>query len=321
MATVARSLSKGLEQQGYTLVLGAVAAADTGALVLAAARSDIIVATHCFGVAYVAWALGTLLRKPVVVWVHGPLIDLLSLAGASNAKRWWLKWFYRRRVHLVFVSESSRQSFEQFMEGPARQLASRTVIVNALAGGGQIPRRPPSSDGVVRIGYVGRLAPQKNPSLLLELMRALPENFHLAVLGDGPLREALESEAHDLVAAGRVRFMGYQSATDAFYAAQDLTVITSLYEGCPMTVLESLQAGVPCVAVPIPSLQEMLMEQAPYLLAQSGTAAALADAVLTALQRPKPLLDADMKRVLSRYGHTEFQLRWHSLLSSVARPC
>ena len=75
------------------------------------------------------------------------------------------------------------------------------------------------------------------------------------------------------------------------------------------------------MAVPIPSLQEMLMEQAPYLLAQSGTAAALADAVLTALQRPKPLLDADMKRVLSRYGHTEFQLRWHSLLSSVARPC
>ena len=75
------------------------------------------------------------------------------------------------------------------------------------------------------------------------------------------------------------------------------------------------------MAVPIPSLQEMLMEQAPYLLAQSGTAVALADAVLTTLQRPKPLRDADIEQVLSRYGYAEFKLRWHSLLSSAVYPC
>ena len=321
VATAVRSLSQALEQEGCQLLHACAAAADGASLLWAAARSDIIVATHNCRAAYVAWALGTLLRKPVVVWVHGPLSEVLSQAGASSAKRSWLRWFYRRPMDLVFVSASSRQSFAHFMQGTLLQPARQTVIVNALAPGGQEQRLVARPDGVVRVGYVGRLSTEKNPHLLIAMMRALPGNFQLTVLGEGPLRQAMESAAEDLAAAGRVRFMGHQPATDAFYRTQDVTVVTSHYEGCPMTVLESLQAGVPCVAVPIPSLQEMLMEQAPYLLAQSGTAVALADAVLTTLQRPKPLRDADIEQVLSRYGYAEFKLRWHRLLSSAVYPC
>ena len=43
--------------------------------------------------------------------------------------------------------------------------------------------------------------------------------------------------------------------------------------------------------------------------------------MLTTLQRPKPLRDADIEQVLSRYGYAEFKLRWHRLLSSAVYPC
>ena len=277
-----------------------------------------MLATHNFRPAYVAWALGVLLRKPVVVWFHGPLSEVLAQAGTSPSKRQWLRWFYRRAVHLVFVSNSSKRSFELFMQGLPMQCQSEAVIVNALPPRAATAPPSPRVDGTVHVGYVGRLSPEKNPHLLIEMMRALPARFRLTLLGDGPLRDELEAASCDLAQAGRIRFLGYQQDSAEFYATQDLTVMTSLYEGCPMVMLESLHAGVPCVGVPIPSLQEMTQEHAPYLMAKDNTASALADAVFATLNYPSQQRTLDLQRILTRYRHPDFVLRWHELLINAA---
>lgn len=322
VATVVKSLANGLMQQGCHVGQCASSPSEWRLLLSVARRSDVLLATHNFREAYVACAIGALLRKPVVVWFHGPLSEVLAQARAGFAKRLWLRWFYRCAAYFVFVSASSSQSFAQFMQGTAFRSKGLTVIPNALPPIAH-PKAPlpPKLDGIVRIGYVGRLSPEKNPHLLIGMLRALPSRFQLTVVGDGPLRSDLEAASADLAQANRIRFLGHRSDIAAFYGTQDLTVLTSLYEGCAMAVLESLQAGVPCVAVPIPSLQEMLQEHAPYLLAETSTAAALAHAVEATLQHPAAELVQDLQKVMGHYQYSDFLQRWHTLLKSTVAAC
>jgi len=88
-----------------------------------------------------------------------------------------------------------------------------------------------------------------------------------------------------------------------------------------MSMLESFAAGVPCVGVPIPSLQEVVGNDAPYLLARDCSAQALADAVLTVWAMPRRQLDADMARVLLRHQVPDFVQHWQTVLQQAAGRC
>jgi glycosyltransferase involved in cell wall biosynthesis len=93
------------------------------------------------------------------------------------------------------------------------------------------------------------------------------------------LQDAMRSAGQDLLAQGRLHLHGQQTATAQTYRAWRATVLCSRYEGYPMTALESLACGVPCVSTPIPAMQEMLGTQAPLWLAHDDSPAALAGAV------------------------------------------
>ncbi|WP_354667521.1 glycosyltransferase, partial [Bacillus subtilis] len=85
----------------------------------------------------------------------------------------------------------------------------------------------PSPGGVVEMGFVGRLSPEKEPARLLALLRSLPERFRLTVVGDGPLRATLEAAGADLVAQGRLAFAGERPRGRTLSPEWRLTVLTS----------------------------------------------------------------------------------------------
>ncbi len=104
--------------------------------------------------------------------------------------------------------------------------------------------------------YAGRIAPEKNISLLLSMMPHLlvrhPDSM-LLLAGDGPARASLEKQARDKQLTEQVRFLGYldhnKELPDA-YAAADLLVFASETETQGMVLLEALAASLPVVAVP-----------------------------------------------------------------------
>ncbi len=109
------------------------------------------------------------------------------------------------------------------------------------------------------LGNVGRLEHQKNHDLLIEIARNVPEAFFV-VAGEGAERARLERmiHAHDLDA--RVRLLGNIPEADIpnFLAAADVFILTSHYEGLPLSVIEAMQAGVPILASDIPSVREIV---------------------------------------------------------------
>jgi glycosyltransferase involved in cell wall biosynthesis len=178
--------------------------------------------------------------------------------------------------------------------------------VHAGHGGDSIPP--------LLLGYVGRLSAEKRPHLLLDTLRFLPDEAQLGIIGEGPLHRKIVHDGMDLLAQGRVHFLGKHPSGESLYKPWQMTLLTSRYEGCPMSALESLACGVPCVALPIPALRELYDRDAPYLLARGDAPVALAEAVMTVLSLPAQQVRDDMARIVARHRVDGFVQLWQEVL-------
>jgi colanic acid/amylovoran biosynthesis glycosyltransferase len=114
-----------------------------------------------------------------------------------------------------------------------------------------------------RILCVGRLAPEKGQSLLLNAIAALSAAgfpSHLRLVGDGPDRTFLERRAAQLGIAAGVEFVGWVDPPKltSLYADSDLFVLPSLAEGIPMVLMEAMAMQIPCVAPRITGIPELV---------------------------------------------------------------
>jgi glycosyltransferase involved in cell wall biosynthesis len=294
----------------------------------AARRAQVLVASNNFWPAYVAVALAGLARRPSVVWVHGPLHEVLQQAGASRLKTAWLRAVYQRASHLVCASQTSGDSLMRVMTDAGaksgRAVETRVSVIRnpAVLPGASwdaaptaMPKPALGTTEVVSLGFVGRLSPEKQPLQLLPMLRLLPDTHQLHVVGDGELMGAMRSAGQDLLAQGRLHLHGQQTVTAQTYQAWQATVLCSRYEGYPMTALESLACGVPCVSTPIPAMQEMLGTQAPLWLAHDHSPAALAQAVRRSLAQAALDRQAAIDHLQAQHRLDAFVQAWDQLLA------
>ncbi len=101
-----------------------------------------------------------------------------------------------------------------------------------------------------------------------------------AIAGDGPLRAELEQHAATLGLGDRVRFLGYRSDIPQFVSALDTYVLSSLWEGLPLALLEGLAIGVPLVATTVGGNPEVIVEGENGYLVPPKDEEALAEALL-----------------------------------------
>ena len=145
---------------------------------------------------------------------------------------------------------------------------------------------PPASDlslpawGGKTVVTICRLTAWKGVDRLIDVTAAMPD-LRLIVVGDGPLREALEAQAHRLGLADRVIFMGQRPKADvqSVLKQSDLFVLNSTYEGLPHVVLEAMMAGVPVIATRVGGTPEAVIHEETGLLVEPGDHHALQAAV------------------------------------------
>jgi glycosyltransferase involved in cell wall biosynthesis len=310
--TMTQTLQLALQEQGFEVTALPWQQTKFVKLLYEARHSDVLVASHNFGPTYCGVALKTLTRKPLVSWVHGPLLEVLQMSKASLWKRRWLKHVYGYVDRFVCVSQTTESSLLGFLSD-----IRTAVIPNGLAllidnAESFISDLHTRSSTNLSLGYIGRLFEEKRPHLLIEALRFLPSDTQLSLVGDGVLRSTLEDAGKDLVANGRMKFLGRQVSSRSLYTPYQVTLLTSKFEGCPMTALESLACGVPCVALPIPAMRELFAQDAPYLLAHDETPQALAIAVLNLMRMPKEQVQQDMVRIVSNHSLMKFANSWRT---------
>lgn len=103
---------------------------------------------------------------------------------------------------------------------------------------------------------VGRLERQKSQHYAIKAFAKISDQFpnlRLKIVGEGSLKEQLKSLSHELNIHNKVDFVDYEANIIPFYAGAKATLLTSLYEGFPNVLVESISLGVPVVAFDCPS--------------------------------------------------------------------
>lgn len=190
---------------------------------------------------------------------------------------------------LVAVSESVRDAARARLGGSTRDFE---VIPNGIAIEAWAEATPlePAALGVtpdaIRIGCVGRLAPEKGHEVLIEaLARISNPRLHLFLVGDGGVREALQARARESAIADRVHFLGWRMDVARLLRSFDVFAMPSRYEGHSMALLEAMAAGCACVVSDIPELVEPL--QAAGWIAAAGDAGDWARVLQIAIASPE----------------------------------
>lgn len=132
----------------------------------------------------------------------------------------------------------------------------------------------------------GRLEPVKDYPTLLRAMTALPCPARLVIAGSGPLMGDLAQLSARLGIEHRVRFLGFETNVKRWMQAADGFVLSSLWEGLPMAVLEAAACALPAVATNVPGTGEAIMDGETGLLAPAADASALARSMTAFMQLP-----------------------------------
>ena len=103
---------------------------------------------------------------------------------------------------------------------------------------------------------IGRLVPYKGYPVLIRAMKHLPENYHLIIGGNGPLRDELEALIDSENLRERISLVGYLAEEElpAWYGACEVFVLSSVMktEAFGIVQIEAMSAGKPVVATKIP---------------------------------------------------------------------
>ena len=112
-----------------------------------------------------------------------------------------------------------------------------------------------------RLISVARFAEPKDHLTLLQALAGLSDlNWHLDLVGDGPMRKAVEHLASHPLLAGRVNFLGTRNDVHQLLAHSSVFILSSKREGFPISILEAMRAGLPVIASDVGGVSEAVAD-------------------------------------------------------------
>ena len=156
------------------------------------------------------------------------------------------------------------------------------------------------------IGTVGRLAVVKNHDLFLHMAQLVKQTLpdaRFVIVGDGAERERLERLTKQLNLSDTVIFTGWQRDILSIYSDFNVNVISSIHEGTPVSVIESLASRCPVVTTAVGGLPDLLQGGALGMMVPPDDPRALADAILATIANP-PDMAPIQANILANFGIT-----------------
>lgn len=105
-------------------------------------------------------------------------------------------------------------------------------------------------DSEIVLGHIGRMAPQKNPLFLINILNELVKidsNYRLMMVGNGPMESEIKKMVDSLGLKDKVYFAGVRSDVPELINAFDIFLFPSLYEGLGIVAVEAQANGLNCL--------------------------------------------------------------------------
>lgn len=243
-------------------------------------------------------SLRGLFRKtqPTVVHTHGAEANFHGLIAAKLAgvpvrigeeigipkhsahARFIFSQVYRAAHRVVGISDAVRHWLVESGEVPERKAVR---VYNPVRLPGE-SLKGSGGAGLLRIGFVGRLEPVKNPFSLLQAIQKLVERgvaTELWIVGEGSERDKLDEyvRAHGL--GERVRLLGFQPDPAEAMRQCDIYVQPSISEGFGLALVEAMGMGLPVIATAVGGAPEIIEHGRTGWLLAEATPTAVAAAI------------------------------------------
>jgi glycosyltransferase involved in cell wall biosynthesis len=183
---------------------------------------------------------------------------------------------------------------------------------------------PRAEQATKRIVTAGRLVPQKGFTVLITSFAALADDYpdwQLMIYGEGRDRAALESAARRLSLGDRIVLPGVSKDMRAAFAAADLFVLPSRYEGYPNVLLEALASSCAVIATDCPGGTAEILGGGKYgLLVEPENPAALTTELerMMSNQALRRQFAAQAREAVSALDVGAVGRRWLELFASLA---
>lgn len=212
--------------------------------------------------------------------------NVIKLANAHNT-------FYDKKkltqiaykgTHVIAVGEQVKKNLVEYLGIPEQQVK---VIYNAIKSFDDsiIPieelSKARQSDFLL-VGNVGRLSKQKGMEYFIDAVAQVCivcPRARFFIVGDGEDAESLKRRASQKVPEGVLTFLGYRSDIQNVMSQMDFLVLSSLWEGFPLTPIEAFSVGKTIIATAVDGTVEIVSDQENGLLVPAKDAEAIASKI------------------------------------------
>ncbi len=159
----------------------------------------------------------------------------------------------------------------------------------------------PKKTDTITILSVGRLVPEKGHSFLIEACNVLKENgfqFHCIIIGEGPDRQKLERLIYKYKLDNFIELKGpvFHEKIKDYYNLADIFVLSSVTEGIPVVLMESMSKEIPVIASRITGIPELIEHGKNGILIPPKDIKQLADAISLLIKND------DLRREIGKKG-------------------
>lgn len=256
-------------------------------------RPDVLIAalSHANVLAIVARLLAPLCGTKVIVTERNTIAGwIASGRQVDQMMPTLMKLLYPLAYKIVGVSQGVSDEVREVLGLQPSKVSTiyNPIITPDIAD--QIPRPTcnPLFDKIERpiVVTAGRLVPLKDHEGLISAFVPIANDrkANLVILGEGPMRQQLETAAAAAGIAGQVHFLGFVENLMAYLARADLFVLNSKHEGLANVLVEALACGLPIVSTDCPSGPREVLDNGRYgRLVSVGDTKGLSAAMLEAL--------------------------------------
>jgi glycosyltransferase involved in cell wall biosynthesis len=207
-----------------------------------------------------AWSVPNVFAAESLRWTRHQPIWIARIANNPAARETglygqWARWSYKRADAYIAVCQGLADAFAKEYAFAANRISVvyNSVDPSILNERASVPFDLPPNN-VVRLLAAGRLHGQKRYDVMLRALALARQqsNVHLHILGEGEESRSLRRLASELGVNDIVTWHGFQDNPYPYYAAADIFLLTSDYEGLSNALLEAQALGKPAVVTDCP---------------------------------------------------------------------
>lgn len=250
-----------------------------------------------------AWKIRQIVLREKIDIIHTQFLreNFISILAKKLGANVRVIWTYHVDVPMPFILKNMNELFtknndaiicvSQFMKNRLLEKGATRHKLQVIYNGVEDPlvTKPTFQNNVKQIGVIGRLSKEKGHYFLLQALRNLQNSrpsfqWHCNIIGEGPLKLALEEETRSLGLSNNVSFKGFCENVVEEYINNDIIVIPSENESLSYVAIESLAMGTPVIATRIGGLPEVVIHNETGLLVPYGDHKELAHAIQELLE-------------------------------------